>query len=68
MKACKRSLWLQFISLSEQFSIEFRKWKSKVKTKTNPSLITRVFPRFKEDAKSHFKFSLVNVDVKFCSD
>ena len=53
MKACKRSLWLQFISLSEQFSIEFRKWKSKVKTKTNPSLITRVFPRFKEDARSY---------------
>ena len=65
MKACKRSLWLQFISLSEQFSIEFRKWKSKVKTKTNPSLITRVFPRFKEDARSYFKFSLVSVDVNF---
>ena len=68
MKACKRSLWLQFIQLLEQFSIEYRKWKSKVKTKTNPSLIARVFPRFKEDARSYFKFSLVNVDVKFCSD
>ena len=41
---------------------------SKVKTKTNPSLITRVFPRFKEDARSYFKFSLVNVDVELCSD
>ena len=42
MKASKRSLWFQFISLLEQFSIKFGKYKSKVKNKTNPSLITHV--------------------------
>ena len=37
MKASKLSLWLRSISSLEQFSIEFRKLKSKLKTKTNPS-------------------------------
>ena len=39
----------------QQFLIQFRKWKSNIKTKTNPSLITNVFPCFKEVAWFYFE-------------
>ena len=68
MKASKRSLWLQSISLLQQFSIEFRKFASKLKTKTNPSFITHVFSRLKKVAWFSFEFSMVNVDVNLCID
>ena len=40
----------------------------KYKTKTNPNMITHVFPRFKQIVSFYFKFSLVEHAVNICSD